>query len=127
MGVLDSWAESDVIDPLAIIAWQCVIIGALLILLAFALRDRMIIAENDIGFLLFDGNELTVGSKIGDPPKLRLTSPINSDGGGGGCVSYNASRQAGVVCDGHQRWTVWSKPKLCAGNWGTTPPSATSS
>lgn len=63
----------------------------------------MILAENDIGFLLFDGNELTVGSKIGDPPKLRLTSPINSDGGGGGCVSYNASRQAGVVCDGHQQ------------------------
>lgn len=63
----------------------------------------MIIAENDRGYLLFDGNELTIGSKIGDPPKLRLTSPINADGGGGGVVSYNASRQAGVVCDGHQQ------------------------
>jgi hypothetical protein len=63
----------------------------------------MILAENDIGFLVFDGNELTVGSKIGDPPKVRLTSPIMPDGGGGGVVSYNASRQAGVVCDGHQQ------------------------
>lgn len=63
----------------------------------------MIIAENDRGFLVFDGNELTVGSKIGDPPKVRLTSPINADGGGGGVISYNASRQAGVVCDGHQQ------------------------
>lgn len=63
----------------------------------------MIIAENDRGYLLFDGNELTIGSKIGDPPKLRLTSPINDDGGGGGVVSYNASRHAGVVCDGHQQ------------------------
>lgn len=63
----------------------------------------IILAENEIGYLLFDGNELTIGSKIGDPPKCRLTSPINADGGGGGVISYNASRQAGVVCDGHQQ------------------------
>lgn len=62
-----------------------------------------IIAENDIGFLVFDGNELTIGSKIDDPPKLRLTSPLTDHGGGGGVVSFNLSRRAGVVLDGHDQ------------------------
>lgn len=61
----------------------------------------MIIAENDIGYLVFDGNELTIGSKVDDPPKLRLTCPNTEHGGGGGVISFNFSRQAGVVCDGH--------------------------
>jgi len=62
-----------------------------------------ILAENEYGWIAFEGNELTIGSKVGDPPKLRLTSPINADGGGGGVISFNFSRQAGVVCDGHQQ------------------------
>lgn len=59
-----------------------------------------IIAESDIGYLLFDGNELTIGSKIDDPPKLRGTSKIYPHGGGGFAISANASLHDGV-CDGH--------------------------
>jgi len=62
-----------------------------------------IIAENDRGYVGLDGNELFVGSKVFDPPKVRLTAPANEDGGGGGVISANISRQAGVVCDGHQQ------------------------
>lgn len=62
-----------------------------------------ILYEDDYGFLAMDGNELTVGSKVDDPPKLRLTSTITATGGGGGVVSFNRSRQAGVVCDGHSQ------------------------
>jgi hypothetical protein len=47
-----------------------------------------IIKETDIGFLGFEGNELTVGSKIDDPPKVRVTSPITTHGGGGGVISF---------------------------------------
>jgi hypothetical protein len=61
------------------------------------------LAENDRGWVALDGNELIVGSKLGDPPKVRLTSPVNADGGGGGVLSFNVSRQEGVVCDGHQQ------------------------
>jgi hypothetical protein len=62
-----------------------------------------ILSENDRGYLGFDGNELVVGSKIDDPPKVRLTSPTTEHGGGGGVLSANISRHAGVVCDGHQQ------------------------
>lgn len=62
-----------------------------------------ILSENDRGYLLFDGNELTIGSKVPDPAKVRVTGPVNADGGGGGVWSANISRQAGVVCDGHQQ------------------------
>ena len=62
-----------------------------------------ILLENDRGFVGLDGNELIIGSKIFDPPKLRLTCPVNADGGGGGVVSFNLSRHAGVVCDGHDQ------------------------
>lgn len=61
------------------------------------------IAENDRGWIALDGNEIIVGSKVFDPPKVRLTSPVNADGGGGGVLSFNISRQAGVVQDGHQQ------------------------
>lgn len=61
-----------------------------------------IIAESDIGYLLFDGNELTIGSKIDDPAKIRGTSKIYDHGGGGFAISANASLQDGV-CDGHSQ------------------------
>lgn len=60
-------------------------------------------SDNDRGFELFDGNEKTAGSKINDPAKYRVTTPIMATGGGGGCLSFNASRQAGEVQDGHQQ------------------------
>ena len=59
--------------------------------------------EDERGYLLMDGNELTVGSKIDDPPKVRLTSPLTEHGGGGGCISYNASRTEGRVCLGQDQ------------------------
>lgn len=62
-----------------------------------------IIAENDRGYIGLDGNEFIVGSKIVDPPKVRLTSPANESGGGGGVLSANISRREGVACDGHQQ------------------------
>jgi hypothetical protein len=62
-----------------------------------------IIAENDRGYIGLDGNEFIVGSKIADPPKVRLTSPTNEFGGGGGVLSANISRREGVACDGHQQ------------------------
>lgn len=65
--------------------------------------SRTVIFEDDRGFLAMEGNELTVGSKIDDPPKLRLTSPTYSHGAGGGCVSYNRSTRAGAVCFGNDQ------------------------
>lgn len=62
-----------------------------------------ILSENERGFVGLDGNELIIGSKVYDPPKLRVTAPVNADGGGGGVFSANISREAGVVCDGHQQ------------------------
>lgn len=65
-----------------------------------------ILSENDRGYVALDGNELIVGSKIVDPPKVRLTSPTDEHGGGGGVLSANISREAGVVCDGHQQLEI---------------------
>lgn len=62
-----------------------------------------IIAENDRGYVALDGNELIVGSKIVDPPKVRVTSPCDQSGGGGGVLSANISRRTGTVCDGHEQ------------------------
>lgn len=62
-----------------------------------------ILSENDRGYVALDGNELIIGSKIDDPPKVRLTSPLYPTGGGGGAISFNYSREIGVVCDGHQQ------------------------
>jgi hypothetical protein len=47
-----------------------------------------ILEENDRGWVALDGNELVVGSKVDDPPKLRLTQPLTKNGGGGGAISY---------------------------------------
>lgn len=62
-----------------------------------------ILSENDRGYLAFEGNELTVGSKIPDVPKVRVTAPASPDGAAGGAFSANISRQADMVCDGHQQ------------------------
>lgn len=61
---------------------------------------RTILHNDERGFVIAEGNELTIGSKIDDPPKLRLTYPISSSGGGGGAISYNASTSAGTICWG---------------------------
>ena len=61
------------------------------------------IAENDRGYVALDGNELIVGSKMVDPPKVRMTSPTDQFGGGGGVLSANISRHAGIAVDGHQQ------------------------
>lgn len=47
------------------------------------------LGDNDRGFAGLEGNEFTVGSKIDDPEKLRLTQPITEHGGGGGVISFN--------------------------------------
>ena len=62
-----------------------------------------VLADTGNGFLIFDGNEESVGSKENDPCKLRLTTPIYPDGGGGGVVSFNASRNPGTIQDGHNQ------------------------
>lgn len=64
---------------------------------------KQILFEDERGYLLMDGNELTIGSKIDDPPKIRLTSPGTEHGGAGGVVSFNLSRNTGTICDGHQQ------------------------
>lgn len=61
-------------------------------------------ASTDYGFRGFESNEETVGSTKKDPPKNRLTSFIYEDGGGGGVLSFNASRNEGQPCmGGNQR------------------------
>ena len=65
--------------------------------------SRLVLFEDERGYLAMEGNELTVGSKIDDPPKVRLTAPIYPKGGGGGCISYNASYFTGQVCFGSQQ------------------------
>lgn len=60
-----------------------------------------VLAESDIGYVIFEGNELTIGSKVDDPPKVRFTAPIDHrKGGGGGALSFNHSRHYGVICPG---------------------------
>lgn len=63
---------------------------------------RTVLHEDERGFVVAEGNELTVGSKVDDPPKVRLTSPCFPTGGAGGAVSFNLSRQPGV-CYGSQQ------------------------
>jgi hypothetical protein len=53
---------------------------------------QQVIADTPIGLNGHEGNEDSQGSKIDDPAKYRLTTPITAHGGGGGMVSYNASR-----------------------------------
>lgn len=63
---------------------------------------KTVLHEDDRGYVIAEGNELTVGSKIDDPPKVRVTSITTSQGMGGGVISFNRSRHAGV-CYGDQQ------------------------
>lgn len=62
-----------------------------------ATAQQVVTADNDRGFNVTEGNEQTVGSKIDDPAKVRLTVPLTEHGGGGGVISFNASREFGKV------------------------------
>lgn len=70
-------------------------VGALA--LATTALAQSVLVDNDRGFLGHEGNETSVGSKLDDPPKLRLTVPITEHGGGGGVVSFSASREFAKV------------------------------
>lgn len=54
----------------------------------------------DYGYRGFEGNELTVGSKVDDPAKYRCSSPITEHGGGGCVLSFNFHRAIGEVAFG---------------------------
>lgn len=61
------------------------------------LSAQTVIVNTDIGFIGHEGNETTVGSKVDDPAKVRLTVPMTTHGGGGGVISFNYSRTWGQV------------------------------
>ena len=62
----------------------------------------MKIAETDWGYVVFDTNELSIISTIADPPKVRMASPANEDGGLSlGAFSWNVLR-----ADGRQVETI---------------------
>jgi hypothetical protein len=63
---------------------------------------RTVLHDDERGYVIAEGNELTIGSKLDDPPKVRLTSIGTDHGGAGGVVSFNLSRQTGV-CYGSQQ------------------------
>lgn len=71
--------------------------------LATPVAAQTILANTDIGWLAHEGNETTDGAKNADPAKFRLTTPINDDGGGGGVVSFNASRIFGQINFGNNQ------------------------
>ena len=75
--------------------------------------SRTVLHDDDRGYLLVEGNEFTIGSKIDDPPKIRLTSPY----AGGGYISFNSS-QAGQVCDGSRQTEIglWGVKKADDGS-----------
>ncbi len=59
----------------------------------------IVLAENEKGRLVFDGNELAIESKIDDPPALRLAAPgLNSCGK----ISWNRLRSDG----GHEELVI---------------------
>lgn len=64
---------------------------------------RTILHEDERGYVIVDGNEVTIGSKIDDPPKLRVTAPCYNWGGGGGVISFNYSRRPDVICWGQEQ------------------------
>jgi len=67
------------------------------LLLAAPVAAQQVISETGIGYVAFEGNEQTVGSKVDDPAKVRVTVSITEHGGGGGVISFNASRIWGAV------------------------------
>jgi hypothetical protein len=63
---------------------------------------RVILFEDERGYVIAEGNEFTIGSKIDDPPKVRVGSQIFTHGGGGGVISFSRMRSSGV-CFGDQQ------------------------
>lgn len=63
---------------------------------------RTILHEDERGYVIAEGNELTIGSKLNDPPKVRVCVPITATGGGGGVFSASRARSFGV-CFGDQQ------------------------
>lgn len=59
--------------------------------------------NTDYGYRGFEGNEETVGSKVDDPPKIRLAAPGTEHGGAGGVVSFNLIPVFGRVAFGGQQ------------------------
>lgn len=59
---------------------------------------QTVLHDDERGFVIAEGNELTIGSKIDDPPKLRLTSPFK----GGGYISFNFSEESKVQWGSNQ-------------------------
>lgn len=72
-------------------------IAILVLSISVPATAQTVIANTDIGWLAHEGNETTDGAKNADPAKYRLTTPINTDGGGGGVLSFNASRVFGQI------------------------------
>lgn len=58
---------------------------------------QQVLADTPIGWAAHEGNEGEFGAKNADPAKVRITTPINEDGGGGGVVSFNANRYFGRI------------------------------
>ena len=56
----------------------------------------------DYGYEGFERNEQTIGSRVDDPPKLRLTSPLTEHGGGGGVISFNKHNAGSIAMGGQQ-------------------------
>jgi len=61
------------------------------------------IAENDRGYVGLDGNELIVGSKVFDPPKVRITSPTNES------PTPRSRKRCSTSGGSCRRWRNWGK------------------
>lgn len=73
-----------------------------LLLLPMQAAAQVTLVEDGRGYLGVEGNEATVGSKLDDPSKVRLTSPITDHGGGGGALSFNLHRFLGKAFGSQQ-------------------------
>jgi hypothetical protein len=80
-------------------------VGAITALLSAgpAAAQQTVLADTPVGFNGHEGNENSEGSKIDDPAKYRLTTPITEHGGGGGMLSFNASRYFNQVVFGENQ------------------------
>jgi hypothetical protein len=72
----------------------------LVVSIATAAQAQSVDNSTDYGYRGFEGNEETVGSKVDDPAKVRLTAPITTHGGGGGVVSFSYHVNFGEVAFG---------------------------
>lgn len=81
--------------------------------------------STDYGFVGFEGNEQTVGSKVDDPAKVRITAPITTHGGGGGVISFNLHKAMGqVVLGGGQTEMAMLRVEQASDVRGTDSPRA---